>query len=315
MLLAAPATLVLSAVATVTVINLLDRDQGIDVDGRDAAGVTQDETDAAGFDSREASTGRDADPDSDSEESDDRADEILDCDDAREAADSAFAAGVEVQSEAEGERLYERYIDIVLSNPDCFPEDTVTILSDVRDGRYLDEDYLSAESPMELSDAAQQACDETDWGAHGDVRDHLRDAAWQVADRFDLDRDDVWIVATSLCPPSEMGTVDQPPSNRPSDRTPAPDDANAWRAQITECGVDSRGFAQVRGEVANDSSRMRSYSIQVVLDGANNLRAGSGLATASSIPPGGVGQFSFQTSVSSVAGGVSSCRIESVWPN
>ena len=131
-------------------------------------------------------------------------------------------------------------------------------------------------------------------------------------------------VAVSLgdMSPRDPSTRDPGRSTLPAPSTsseprppPPPDDANAWRAQITECTVDNQGFARVRGEVANDSSRLRSYQIQIVLEGGNNLRAGSGLTTANGIPPGGVGPFSFQTSVSSTAGAVLSCNIESVRPS
>jgi hypothetical protein len=125
---------------------------------------------------------------------------------------------------------------------------------------------------------------------------------------------------TSSAPKAAASTPTPPPKADP-DPEPAPapapqiDDSSAWRAAISSCTVDAYGFALVTGQVANDSSRTRSYQVSIVLDGSNGLRAGSGSATASSVPSGGVGPFEFRTSVSSTSGGITDCRIDRVSPN
>ena len=174
----------------------------------------------------------------------------------------------------------------------------------------------SGPDAVDLDTAAQQACDETDWSAAGDVRAHLQDAAWQVAERTDLDPDDVWVVATRVCPPSGVSAGSEgSQSNVAPDESDESDDAHAWRAEIAECTVDGQGFAHVRGQVANDSSQYRSYQVSVVLDGTNGLRAGSGVTSVSGVAPRGVGEFSMRTSLPSTAEGLGGCRIERVTPS
>ena len=112
--------------------------------------------------------------------------------------------------------------------------------------------------------------------------------------------------------PSATVEEDTAPSSGAPSTAPSVDDREAWRAKITACTVDANGFARIEGEVANDSSRTRSYTVFIVLDGQGALRAGSGQANASSVASGAVGTFTFTTSVSSSSGGISDCRIDRV---
>jgi hypothetical protein len=165
---------------------------------------------------------------------------------------------------------------------------------------------------MDLETASKMACAETNWDGSGPPDRLLAAAARAVAERSGRSYQEVYEAASQYCEDLLRAPGASSNSQAPSVQ---PDDSEAWQAAITSCSVDAYGFALLQGQVANDSSRTRSYQVSIVLDGSNGLRAGSGVATASSIPAGGIGSFEFRTSVSSASGAITDCRIERVTPN